>query len=331
MKTLRIGIDSYGLAPLRLPPLELLEWAKNSGAEGVQFSGLGLEESQKIDEAYLKDLAQYASSQNLYLEWGGGQHVPFDLDTWEKKEIFKINRKAAQEAATLGTHIIRSCSGGLMRWSPDSISTETLLEAMADSLRSQRQMLKDHNVILAIETHFEFTTHELLRLFEQCDAEPGDYLGICLDTMNLLTMLEDPVKATERILPWVASTHIKDGAILFASGGLVTFPAEIGKGVINLREIVARIASLPHAVHLTIEDHGGSFSLPIYDPHFLSEFPDLTLQEFVSLVQLAYQAAETVRTGKLAITEREKWPEICGSRLKQDVLSLRKLLNLELK
>ena len=327
MKVLRIGVDSYGLIPLHLNPLELLKWAKDNGAEGVQFSGLSPEESQMIDEAYLKDLVQYASSQNLYLEWGGGQHIPFDMETWEKKDIFEVNRKAAREAAILGTHIIRSCSGGLMRWNPDSPSTEMLLEAMADSLRSQRQMLKDHNVVLAIETHFEFTTHELLRLFERCNAEPGDYLGICLDTMNLLTMLEDPVKATERILPWVVSTHIKDGAILIDSEGLVTFPGEIGKGFIRLGEIVAQIASLPREVHLTIEDHGGSFSLPIYDMLFLSRFPDLTLQEFVSLVQMAYQAAEAVRAGELSITEREKWPGICESRLKQDILSLRKLLN----
>lgn len=167
----------------------------------------------------------------------------------------------------------------------------------------------------------------MLRLFEQCNAEPGDYLGICLDTMNLLTMLEDPIKATERILPWVVSTHIKDGAILLASEGLMTFPVEMGKGIVNLREIVTRIASFPHEVHLTIEDHGGSFSLPIFDPLFLSKFPDLTLQEFVSLIQVAYQAAEAVRAGGLTITEREKWPEICASRLKQDILSLRKLLN----
>ena len=47
----------------------------------------------------------------------------------------------------------------------------------------------DHGVTLAIETHFEFTSFELVRLMERCDAEPGDYLGVCLDTMNLLTAI----------------------------------------------------------------------------------------------------------------------------------------------
>jgi sugar phosphate isomerase/epimerase len=187
-------------------------------------------------------------------------------------------------------------------------------------------MLKDHNVILAIETHFEFTTHELLKLFEQCDTEPGDYLGICLDTMNLLTMLEDPLRATERILPWVVSTHIKDGALLLTQEGLVSFPAEIGKGIIDFRQIVERLSSLPWEVHLSIEDHGGSFFLPIFESHFLSEFPDLTLEEFVSLINLAQRAGELAQGGKLFIEERERWPEVCESRLKRDIQALRKII-----
>lgn len=326
MKTLRVGIDNYGLYPLQLTPLEVLQWAKANRAEGVHFSGLSPEESKLIDAAYLKDLAHYAASNNLYIEWGGGQHLPFDVSTWKRKEIFEINRKASQEAAILGTRIVRSCSGGLMRWNPENPATETLLEDMAKSLCAQRQMLKDHNVILAIETHFEFTTHELVRFLEHCHAEPGDYLGICLDPMNLLTMLEEPVQATERILPWVVSSHIKDGALLMNSEGLITFPTEIGKGVIKLREIVELIASLPWKVNLSAEDHGGSFSLPIFDNIFLSKFPDLTLEEFVSLVKMAHHTEEVVRTGQVAITNREAWPEICELRMKRNIKSLRKLI-----
>jgi sugar phosphate isomerase/epimerase len=215
-----------------------------------------------------------------------------------------------------------------MRWMPESQKTETLLQETAKNIRSQRQMLKDHNVILALETHFEFTTWELLRLFEMCETEPGDFLGVCLDTMNLLTMLEEPVLAAERILPWVVCTHIKDGAIIIDPKGLVTFPTEIGKGVVNLREITERLASLEHEIHLSVEGHGGSFSLPIFDSLFLSKFPDLTLHEFVSLIQMARKGEKDLRDGKIAIVEREKWPEICEPRLRKDIKSLRKLLEI---
>ena len=162
-----------------------------------------------------------------------------------------------------------------MRWNKESPDTEVFLNETVRSLRSQKNMLMEHNVILAIETHFEFTTHELLRVFEQCNAEPGEYLGICLDTMNLMTMLEDPVKAVDRILPWIVSTHIKDGAILLNSEGLVTFPVEIGKGIVDFPSIVKKLTSLTEAVHLTIEDHGGFFDIPIYDPEFLSKSDSL--------------------------------------------------------
>jgi len=321
-----VGIDNYCLHPLDLSPLEVLKWAEENGAKGVQFSGLNPEVAGKVDKAFLKDLASYASDRGLYLEWGGAQHMPFDLKTWEKKDIAGINQKAAEQAALLGTSIVRSCSGGMMRWDPQSPMTETLLEEMAKSLRAQRQMLKDNHVILAIETHFEFTTHELLRLFERCEAVPGEYLGICLDTMNLLTMLEDPVIATRRILPWVVCTHIKDGAVTLDDTGLTTFPAEIEKGVIDLRNICAFLDLSQRKINLTIEDHGGRFSLPVFDPLFLSKFPDLSAAEFARILRLVLQTEKKMKSREMAITTREEWPELCEARIKRDIQALKQLL-----
>jgi sugar phosphate isomerase/epimerase len=327
MKNLQVGIDNYGLLPLTLSPLQILQWARDNGAEGVQFSGLTPEESQRIDSVKLEELSQFASANDLYLEWGGGQHIPFDMQTWAKKDIFEVNRKAAREAEILGTRIIRSCSGGLMRWNPDNPKTGTLLEETAAALRSQKQMLKDHDVVLAIETHFEFTTFELLRLFERCDAEPGDYLGICFDTMNLLTMLEEPVSATERILPWIVSSHIKDGGLILESDDLISFPAEIGKGVIDLTQIIVLLDSLPHNVNLSIEDHGGSFVLPVSNPQFRAEFPDLSREEFSKLLILGDLTKDRMEREGLVMVEREKWPEICEERLKRDLRALKELVS----
>lgn len=326
MKEMAVGIDNYCLQPLDLSPMDILVWAGENGAKGVQFSGLNPEHAKKISSAYLQDLASYASDRGLYVEWGGAQHIPFDTGTWKAKDIAQINREVAEQAALLGTSIARSCSGGLMRWDSGSPMTETLLEETAKSLRAQRQMLMDNHVILAIETHFEFTTYELLRLFDRCETEPGEYLGICLDTMNLLTMLEDPVSSARRILPWVVSTHIKDGAVLLDPSGLKTFPAEIGKGVIDLPKICAMFGLSPRQINLTIEDHGGEFSLPVFDPLFLSKFPDLTPQEFARILQLTLKTKEKRETGELTITARENWPGICEERVKRDIQSLQLLL-----
>jgi sugar phosphate isomerase/epimerase len=324
-KPVRIGIDNYGLDPLGMKPLEILEWAAENGAEGVHFSGLSPQELEPVDASYLKELTQAASSRHMYIEWGGGQHIPFDTETWERRDIVPINRRAAEQAAILGTRIVRSCSGGLMRWRAESPMTETLLLETANALRSQKSLLTNHNVILAIETHFEFTTHELLRLFDMCEAEPGDYLGVCFDTMNVMTLLEDPLEATQRILPWIVSTHVKDGALLLSQEGFVSFPVEIGRGVVNLKTIIDLIQTLPHEVNFSVEDHGGQFSIPFFDPAFLDKFPDLTLQEFVKLIKHAEKSQEAVERRELSITDRKDWPDICESRMKKDLENLKKI------
>jgi sugar phosphate isomerase/epimerase len=183
-------------------------------------------------------------------------------------------------------------------------------------------MLQDHGVVLAVETHFEFTSFELVRLFEMCDAAPGEWLGVCLDTMNLLTMLEDPVSASLRLLPWVVSTHVKDGGILSGPQGLTTFPVPVGQGVIDLGYIIQQLDALPWEVALSVEDHGGSFDLPTIDAAFLEEFPDLTGSEMGRLIGLSERAAGMPGCRPVA---RADWPSLCEKRIAGDLAALRAL------
>lgn len=322
MHQFRVGIDNYGLYPLSLDPMQTMRWAQDHGAEGVQFSGLDARFQNRLDRGYLCELAAFADENGMYLEWGGAQHIPRDTGNWNQKDIFESNRKVAEQAATMGVRVLRSCSGGLMRWRPESPMTETLLQEMASALTAQKQMLLDHNVVLAIETHFEFTSFELLRMFDRCQAAPGEWLGICLDTMNCLTMLEDPVCAARRLLPWIVSTHIKDGGISLTQDGLVSFPVPAGAGVIDLPAFLRLLNSLSADVTLSVEGHGGSFLLPIFDAGFLSKFPDLTAEELSRLIRLAQQTSGKSSAG-CQIIEREQWPEMCEQRLAGDILALK--------
>jgi 3-oxoisoapionate decarboxylase len=326
MRKLKVGIDSYSLKPLDLSPFELVEWAVLNGADGVQFSEVNVPPGTALDKIFLQELRGYAGENRLYLEWGGGQHIPLDLDTGRPKDIFAVNRRAAEQALALGSATVRSCSGGLMRWKAESASTDELLELTAAALKAQKPMLRDAGVILAIETHFEFTSFELLRLFEMCGAVPGEYLGICLDTMNLLTLLEDPLAATRRLLPWVVTTHIKDGGLLLTAEGFVSFTAEAGKGVLDLAGIIETLAAAHPHITLTVEDHGGDFLIPVNDPEFLARFPDLTVPELVRLQRLAVHTRALVDAGKLAVLPRDRWPAACEPRVKRDLRAVREIV-----
>jgi sugar phosphate isomerase/epimerase len=326
MKSFRVGIDAYSLKPLGLSAFESLDWAQANGAAGVQFSEGGGADGRSADPAFLDDLAAAARAKNLYLEWGGGEHIPFDLASGRPKDIAAVNKGAAEQARALGARVIRSCSGGLMRWTDESPATAALLEASLRALRDQLPLLRDFGVTLAIETHFEFTTFELARLLEGTGADPGGPLGVCLDTMNLLTMLEDPLAATRRVLPWIVSTHIKDGGLLLDESGFVSFPVEVGRGAVDLAGILEALSGLDRNLALSLEDHGGSFSIPVFDPPFLSRFPDLDAAEFSRLLRSAARTAALVRAGAVAVTAREDWPDVCEGRVRRGLAALRAIV-----
>ena len=326
MALFRVGVDSYCLNPLRLDPFSLLEWVGDRGGDGVQFSEVHMPQGKVVDRTFLRELAGTAHGKGMYLEWGGGQHVPFDTRTWRPKDLLPGNRKAAEEARTLGADVVRSCSGGFFRWHDDAPSTELLLQSMATALLPQRPVFEDLGVTLAIELHFEFTTFELLRLFEMCDAEPGGWMGLCLDTFNMLPMLEDPVLGTERALPWVVSTHVKDGALGLEEDRLLSFPTGVGEGLVDFPSILALLTKAERPINLSVEDHGGSFQTPFRDEAFLARFPDVNEEELGSLVSAAEAGDELRRSGRLAVTERQNWPSICEDRTLKGMENLRRMV-----
>ncbi len=326
MRNFRIGIDSYSLSPLELSPFEVLDWVAERGGDGVQFTELHLDSGGTFDGGFLRDLAQRADTHGLYLEWAGGEHIPFDTVTWQRKDLTPINATVVKQAAAVGATIVRSCSGGLMRWRDDSPPTEVLLRETAAALKAQAPIFRDHGVVLAIELHFEFTTFELIRLFDMCGAEPGGWLGICLDTMNPLTMLEDPVSAVDRILPWVVAVHAKDGALRLHDRGLASFPVECGVGFVDFERIFRRLAQLDRTINLSLEDHGGSFDLPIFDASFLSRFPDLTVHELAKLLRFACLGERRLDAGELSITERSAWADFCEKRVERGLKALQNVV-----
>jgi len=326
MRKLKVGVDSYSLKPLDLSPFELLEWAVMNEAEGVQFSEINVPPGTALDRTFLQELRSYAEENRLYIEWGGAEHIPLHLDTGKAKDIFAANRRAAEQAFHLGSSTVRSCSGGLMRWKKESPSTDEFLRLMAAALRDHRPMLRDFGVVLAIETHFEFTSFELLRLFDMCGATPGEYLGICLDTMNLLTMLEDPVPAARRLLPWIVTTHVKDGGLMLTGDGFVSFTAEAAKGVVDLAAIFESLAAVHPKITLTVEDHGGDFLIPVNDPEFLARFPDLSVPELVRLLGLSVRTRALMDAGKLSVLPRDRWPAVCEQRVKRDIAAVRRIV-----
>lgn len=326
MRTLKVGIDSYPLSLLSLNHAESLEWARANHAAGIQFSD-GLRIADKKQQARaLTEIKHSISQDGLFVEWGGASHIPIAMQSWQGIDTRDINLRVADEAAELGVKLVRSCSGGFMRWQAAAPSTDSFLQATAENLCRLRDIFRSRGLTLAIETHFEFTTHELLRLFDLCGAEPGDWLGICLDTLNVLVMLEDPAAAAHRVMPWVVSVHCKDGIVRPHPQGFEVFPVALGKGLVDFSAILGMLNSTGRPINLVAEDHGGTFVIPSSDKRFLARFPDFTVKELHQYRQLAEQGAKRAQEGKLQPLSRSIWPRVGRTRMQAGLLYLQKLV-----
>jgi hypothetical protein len=124
----------------------------------------------------------------------------------------------------------------------------------------------------------------------------------------------------------VVTTHVKDGGLLLSEDGLVSFPAEAGTGIVDLAAIFEKLSASPRKIHLSLEDHGGDFLIPIHDARFLAKFPDLTSLELARLLGLAARSQTLKDQKKLAILDRARWPEVCERRVKHGLRAVRRIV-----
>ena len=125
----------------------------------------------------------------------------------------------------------------------------------------------------------------------------------------------------------MVTTHVKDGGLFLTEGGLVSFPAEAGTGVVDLHAIFEKLSAGPRTINLSLEDHGGEFLIPIHEGGFLAGFPDLTSLELAKLLGLAARSQSLKDRQKLAILDRARWPEVCERRVKHGLRAVRRIVS----
>jgi sugar phosphate isomerase/epimerase len=326
MKAFKIGISGESLRPLSLSPFETLDWAIMNEADGVQFGGPDPGPAGEFDHSFLKELAEYADENHLYLEWGGGLHFPRDPSSGASLDLLAVNRKAAETARVLGLDTVLSRSDGPARWTAGALPPGDLARLTAENLKGLRPMLEDLGIVLAVEPSCDLSTFDLLRIFEMTETAPGRCFGVCFDPLVSLAGLEDPVAAARRILPWIMATRIRDGGTLLTGEGFTTFAAEAGTGVIDFPEIFAGLSSIDRRINLSLADHGGDILVPVFDPSIVSKFPDLGAAELMAILRLSLRSQELLDEGHLALREPGR-PEDQGERrIKRGLRALRRIV-----
>ena len=69
------------------------------------------------------------------------------------------------------------------------------------------KVAEEYDIRMAVENHIDFNSDEMKWLLDEVGSPS---LGINFDTGNFLRVLDDPVKAMEKLATRVYATHIKD-------------------------------------------------------------------------------------------------------------------------
>lgn len=322
MSAVRIGVDG-----LKFPgaaergAVATLVAAHELGAQGVFYRSV-LEVTPTLDPGPMAELRQEADRRGMYLEVGLGKINPYAAaeapgirDAGEGDTILGC-RRLMESAAAIDC---REMWVGLANKKPryprrlaydrfrTDVTWEEQLRATERVLRQLAPVARDLGIHLNIETHEEITTFEVLRLVESVGE---DVIGIVLDTSNPLQRMEHPVRAAERVAPYVRQSHFKDAFLGATPDGLRYQVRSCGEGVIDFGAVLRVVLAANPGLNLTLETRPPDADFPqpgglptiieIDDEGFRAAHPDLGESELAEFRGLVAEARNRLEQGDLA-------------------------------
>ncbi|MFT4212715.1 MAG: sugar phosphate isomerase/epimerase [Microbacterium sp.] len=271
------------------------------GLEGAFFRS-PFELSATLDAGELREVVAHARHLGMYVQSGAAKVNPFASPEFPEIRAFGdgdyvlgLERIIRALAAAGITELWTATANYQFRipgmYACDRFRTDVdwdvQLAATARVLGILAPTLRDAGAHLNLETHEEITSFEVVRLVE--DAGP-DAFGITFDSANVLVRAEDPVRAAERVAPYVRATHLRDVALCFTEDGIGRLLLPVGEGVLDWDRILPVLIAGNPDLALSIEGLAGGtraeMSLYIDDPVWQAAHPDLSVSELAEVVRL---------------------------------------------
>lgn len=241
---MRLGITSYayrwsigakGFTPKQpLSTRQFVARALRHRVDGAQICDHLDFVSLPVSE--LREIRRIAEDQHIFVETGASNVNPSHL------------LKLIAVSAELGA--------GLMRVVPDvqrGPESQDLGRQIARSIEDIRQILpaaRGSDVRIAVENHGQIPSEELRAIVKAFDDE---YVGVCLDTMNSVVLLENPLTTVEALAPLATSVHFKDFRIEPSPRGHRIIGVPLGEGMVDFQRILKLIKESGRDPNVCIE------------------------------------------------------------------------------
>ncbi len=273
--------------------LEFLEKCHALGAGGAQTPLNG----------DLTKLRARAEALGMYLE--GMVSIPRNGD-------MTALEKSLADCNAAGVTVVRAAMLGGRRYEtfPTLADWKKWVDQSHAALRLAVPIIEKHKVIVALENHKDWTNEDFLRLLKTYQSE---YLQVCLDFGNNLSLLDDPIETVTALAPYAKSTHIKDMGVRPYEDGFLLSEVPLGTGMLDLARIVAIIQKANPKVKFSLEMiTRDPLKVPCLTKQYWEVFPERNgkyLGQTMKLVNARASRDPLPTVSQLAPTERAKVEE----------------------
>lgn len=254
---MKVGVDSYCYhrffgdvydhqkQPAQAWTLEdFVNRAKVLNVDGVSLESCFV----RLDLAYLSEVKDMLDEAGIERVWAWGH--PDGLEGGKNGQEFDRMLENFEYAKAIGAPIMRVVGSSLMfRNEPHEAQIERLSTMFRKAVRTAEQ----YDIRMAIENHIDFNSDEILQLLNDVGSP---YLGVNFDTGNFIRVLDDPVKAAEKLGKHVLATHVKD-VKLDESLPVDTWhffsSVPVGKGLLDVRGVAKALKDSGYDGVLAIE------------------------------------------------------------------------------
>jgi sugar phosphate isomerase/epimerase len=295
--TMGVCIYSYSLNPAAKSALDFLEYCHSIGAGGVQAA------LTSFEPEYLDAVRRRSEEYGMYVE--AVADLPHGDDTSKFEQLVIGARRAGAvclRAACLETRRYETFTQ-LDDW-------QRFVAESGRRVARVAPIVEKHKMPLALENHKDWTADELAALMKEYNSE---YLGVCLDTGNNISLLDDPMETVEKLAPYAVSTHFKDMAVEEYPEGFLLAEVPLGQGIVDMRKITQTISKARPRAKFTLEMiTRDPLKIPCLSEKYWATFPDRNgryLARALNMVRAHVPAQALPRVSGLDPAARRKLEE----------------------
>lgn len=238
---------------------DMIEHCHTIGLAGVQTN------PPSTDPAEIKKFRQRLESYNMHLVCD--PRLPRqDSDV----AAFETQVRAYKEA---GAVVFHAAMTGRRYEDFDALEPfRQMFEQAKQTVQRAEPILRKHQIKLAIENHKGWRAAEQAAWMKSLGSE---WVGVCLDFGNNLSLCEDPMETARTLLPYTFYGHIKDMAVEEYEDGFLLSEVGLGDGIVDLKQIVQMLRQKDPNMIINLEMiTRDPLRIPVYTPKYWATFDD---------------------------------------------------------